>query len=314
MKNRIAGIVMCFFFAAGVSAQDDWHTYPFREVAVLVQQEQKIYDSLTQKAEMVISAKPFPSKTLVTYTGVKRPLSSYAKSYIRIWFESRNPSLANTEVLVEEWQFKEKGKEHWLPVLKNTAALLSQRLQPGDEIMIYYFYLGGFNPRSLQLKSDSREKPESVEVDAVRWIFAVEKFEKPRTDFVTQPLDSAVDRTMEADGKISDIWLDPREVKIKAKVAFAGDVREVPEKRRRLRDLWLEKKGFPPGASELMQNEGRFREGDKEYWIILRNRTLEQIQEIVKKGESVFLNAILVGGVRNGNRIDWVFVAGEYSR
>ena len=96
-------------------------------------------------------------------------------------------------------------------------------------------------------------------------------------------------------------------------VVFTGDVRLVSGKRKRLRDLWFENNGAP-GAAELMQNEAKFREGEKEYWILLRNRTLEQIQEIVGKNGTLHLNTILAGALRESDKVDWLFMAGEYSR
>jgi hypothetical protein len=103
-------------------------------------------------------------------------------------------------------------------------------------------------------------------------------------------------------------------VKTKAKLVFTGDVRFISGKRKELRDLWFDTYGFPPGAAALMESEAKFRDGDKEYWILMRARTLEHIQDNVGKGGQLFLNTILAGAVRNSKDVDWVFMAGEYSR
>jgi hypothetical protein len=313
MKKLLFIILVTGAFLSTVEAQDDWHTYPFREITTLVQQEEKLYQSSPKKPELVVSGDPFPSKTLVTFTGAKRAAGFYTRSYIKLWISTRNAPAENADLLVEEFQFKEKGKEYWLPVLSTVAPGLEREVKPGDEIVIYYFYLGGFNGGMLQRKDTSPDKPPAREDDSVRWIFAVERVERPGKAFSERTLESAIDQSVEA-GKTADVWLDPRNVKLKAKVVFTGDVREVSGRRKNLRDLWFETQNAPSGTSSLMEKEALFREGDKEYWIILRNRTLDQITEIIGKGGTLYLNTILAGAVKNSGKLDWVFMAGEYSR
>jgi hypothetical protein len=314
MKQLFFTSLLCVLFAATLTAQDDWHTYPFREIGALIQQEEKLYQSTPARADIVISAKPFPSKTRVTFTGAKRPIGQYGKTFVKIWVETRGLAQEKSELLIEEFQFKEKGVEYWLPVLSQVAPGLSRELKAGDEITIYYFYLGGFNAGLLQQKDTSKDKSVAKEDDSMRWIFAVERVERVGNTFTERSLGSATDPSMEQPGKIVDVWFDERKIKLRAKVVFTGDVRPVSGKRKRLRDLWFEKSGAPAGTEDLMQNEGRFLEGDKEYWILLRNRTLEQIQEIIGKGGTLYVNTILAGAVRESDKVDWLFMAGEYSR
>ncbi len=314
MKLLIFGSVVVIALAQSLFAQDDWHTYPYREIADLLKQEQNIYENAGKRGDIVISAKPFPAKTRVTYMGLKRPAGHYTRSFIKLWVSTRNVPAENADLLVEEHLFKEKGVEYWLPVHGKVAPSLATGLKSGDEVIIYYFYLGGFNGRSLQQKDTGSDKPTVPESDTLRWILAVERVEMPRADFALQILEKAIDRTMEQPGKITEIWFDPRQVKSKAKLVFTGEVRPVSGKRARLRDLWMENYGFPAGANRLMESEARFLEGDKEHWIIVRTQTLAHIQENIGKGGSLLLNTILAGAVRNSDQIDWVFMAGEYSK
>ena len=297
--------------SSNLFAQSDWDTYPVREIAALVKQEQDLKNK-TPKSDIVVSADPFPSKTIVTYIGSKRSASKYTRLFVKLWAESKGVP-QNADMLVDEYLFKENETEYWIPVHKLVAPALEKDLQPGDQIGVYYFYLGGFNPRNLQKKESNNDKSAPVEEDSFRWIFAIEKFEKSRpSPFLFRTLDSVIDRSMEAPGKISDIWYDSRQIKSQAKLKFTGDIREISGKRKQLLDLWFEKNGFPNGASTLMAQEARFTDDDKEYWIGMRNTTLIELTENVKKGDVVMLNTILAGGIRGGDGVDWFFLAGQF--
>ena len=313
MKNTYWFLFIVFIVGASskLYAQSDWDTYPVREIAALVKQEQEL-KSKTPKSDIVVSADTFPSKTIVTYVGQKRSASKYTRLFVKLWAESKGVS-QNADMLVDEYLFKENETEYWIPVHKLVVPALEKELKPGDQIGVYYFYLGGFNPRDLQRKESNSDKSAPVEEDSFRWIFAIEKFEKALpTPFVFRSLDSVVDKSMEVSGKISDIWFDPRQIKSQAKLKFTGDVREISGKRKQLLNLWFEKNGFPDGASALMAKEARFTDGDKEYWIGMRNTTLTELTENVRKGDLVMLNTILAGGIRNDDGVEWFFLAGQF--
>lgn len=312
--NRIiVTSLLALTLATTLWAQDDWHTYPFRGISALVSQEQELYRSTSPKGDIVVSAKPFPAKTRVIFTGSKRQVMGHTSNFIKLWFETRGAPVENAGKLVEEYLFKEKDQEYWIPVLKSVTPSMDKGLKAGDEIVIYYFYLGGFDGRSLAAKSDPKEPNTDPNIDGIRWMFVVEKFEKPDIQFKLQTLASVIASRSDPGNKTEDIWYDPDSVKAKLRVRFTGEVREVSGQRKRLRDLWFEKMGFPDSASALMQFEAQFVEGDKEYWIAIRDRTLDQIKENVKKGDSLYLNTILAGGIREKGKIDWFFMAGEYS-
>lgn len=314
MKKTLVIFAMIVLSGICVQAQSDWNTYPMRGISELIQQEQAMVNE-TPKSDMIISAKPFPAKTVVTFTGSKRPVDELTASFIKIWAQSRGVPAENAEKLVEEYLFKEKEDEYWTPVLKSITPYIETELKADDEIMIYYFYLGGFNPKSINEKRTKKTKTTTPLSDKIHWIFAVEEFQKPRSsEFVLRSLDTVIDRDMEMPGKITGIWFDPRQMKSKTKVVFTGDVREITGARKQLRDIWFEENGFSGNVSLLMSKEARFFDGDKEYWIGIRNTILEEITTKFKKGDSIFLNSILVGAIRSGDKIDWYFLAGVYSQ
>jgi len=312
MKTLFAVILLSIPLVLCIRAQSDWDTYAPRGISALIEQEQRLVNN-SPKSDLVISAQPFPAKTVVTYSGSKRPIDELTKFFIKMWAQSRNLPAENANMLAEEGLFKEKEREYWIPILRSIAPYVEKELKPGDEIEIYYFYLGGFNPKGLREKDKSFALSPSNEKDTIRWIFAVEEFKKsPPSAFTSQPLDKAIDRSMETKGKILDIWFDARQVKSKTRLTFTGDIRPVSESRKPLLEIWFEKNGFPEGASSLMRNEARFLDGDKEYWIAVRNTTLDAIIKNVTKGDSILLNTILAGGIRSADQIDWFFLAGEY--
>ncbi|PYS98941.1 MAG: hypothetical protein DMF63_12755 [Acidobacteria bacterium] len=297
-----------------VANGQDWNTYPERKLFDFISQEKKLVDG-TPAADMHISGKPFPAKTLVIYTGKKRTVGKYGKHFIDIWVQSRNVPRENADLLVEEYLFKEGDRELWMPVVKMLTASLERLVQPGEEILIYYFYLGGFNPGRLQKKDSSPDKSALPETDDLRWMLAVEEFEQRRsTAFAPGPLEDAIDRKMEAPGRILDVWFDPRQIRTRASLVFTGDVRSIPHSRQRLLDVWFQTSGFPASATALISDEVRFMDGNKEYWIAVRKTTLDEIRKTIKKGGAVSLNTILAGGIRAGEKVDWLFLAGEIAR
>jgi hypothetical protein len=300
------------FFASGIFAQSDWDTYPVREIGTLVKQEQRLRDS-SPKSDIVISADPFPSKTVITYLGSKRPAGKYARVFVKLWARSRGVPPENAEMLVDEYLFKENGVEYWLPVVKTIVDTLDNDLKPGDEVGIYYFYLGGFDPRALFNRDSDKEKIVVNKNEPFRWMFAVEKFEKKRaTAFPNRSLSSLIDPSIVASKLDSEIWYDSRQPKAQAKLKFTGDVRDISGKRKSLVELWFEKNGFPKTAVSLMSREARFFDGDTEYWIGMRETTLNEIVSNVKKGDLVLLNTILAGGIKTPGGIDWFFLSGQY--
>jgi hypothetical protein len=179
MRLLIRAALLILTLSASSYAQSDWHTYPVRSIADLIQAHS---GETSVKPDIIISADPFPSKTVATYTGKHRPASQYTKDFIDLWAKSRNLPPENAGLLVEEYLFKEKDKEYWIPVHKKVVPVFDLVLEAGDEITIYYFFLGGYNEKQLREKEIKKDQTkakamETVE-DRITWIFAVEKFQK----------------------------------------------------------------------------------------------------------------------------------------
>ncbi len=78
--------------------------------------------------------------------------------------------------------------------------------------------------------------------------------------------------------------------------------------------FWAESRGIPLGVLELLKQEARFREGDKDCWLPIRKKIADDMAQQLKKGDEVVIHTILAGGIPEANSIEWVFIAGEFSK
>ncbi len=81
MKKLLHTLASILILFSPVLTQSDWHTYPVRSISSQIEEHSK---HGMAGADMSISAKPFPSKTLVTFTGKKRPIDKQTKLFIKL--------------------------------------------------------------------------------------------------------------------------------------------------------------------------------------------------------------------------------------
>lgn len=311
MKLYFSTILIILVLSSNFLAQNDWDTYPVRSIADLIRQHSGEDSS---KGDIIISGNPFPSKTSVTYTGKSRPISQDTKNFINLWVQTRNVPAENAEKLVEEFLFKEKNKEYWLPVLKKMAPIFREELKEGDEIIIYYFFLGGYNLKKIQEKNSSRKEPKSTAEDKVDWIFAVETFQK--SSYKTQLLADAIDKNFVIPKEKTDnnFVIDSRKIKSKSTVIFTGEVRNISNEKILFLKNWLVASHGPSEVVQLLQQEALFRQGEKDYWIPVRKSILEEMQRKLAKGSEVEIHTLLAGGIIASESVDWIFIVGEFTR
>lgn len=321
MKQILFTLFLILAFTIPLLAQNDWHTYPVRTIAEIIESTS---GESSKKADLIISANPFPSKTKATYTGKSRPISKRTKDFIKIWTQTRNVPAGNADMLVEEFLFREQDKEYWIPVLKTLVPFFGKELKEGDEIIIYYFFLGGYDEVKLIRKDSSlsetaKKEAASKATDKIEWIFAVEEFQKlavksQGSAYTEQPLSDAVDKNLKVSGKKDEFLVDSRQVKSKSKVVFTGEIREAGEKKMRFLKAWAESQDYPLGILQLLTQEAHFREGDKDYWLPIRRKIADDMAAQLKKGDEVTIHTILAGGIPEISSIDWVFIVGEFSK
>jgi hypothetical protein len=133
------------------------------------------------------------------------------------------------------------------------------------------------------------------------------------SSYVEQPLSNAIDHSLEKFEGRRDYLFDGRQVKSKSKVVYTGDTRAVDSKKKRFLELWLETRRLSPKTLDLLLQEVRFREGDKDYWLPVRKKVLGDISAKLKNGDAVTIHTILAGGVVSGDSVEWVFIVGDCS-
>ena len=113
-----------------------------------------------RNVDFVITADPFPSRTIVVFTGEKRAVDKARVEFVSLWFETRGKPRSDSKAFENEYQLKEGDVVYWLPVLKELEPYMDKELRKGDLIELYYFFMGGYSKSSRQ------------------WVFAVEEFRK----------------------------------------------------------------------------------------------------------------------------------------
>jgi hypothetical protein len=180
MKRIVYILLLILTLAINSFAQNDWDTYPFRTIDEIIEATS---GEPSKSADWIISANPFPSKTKVIYTGKSRPIGKRTKEFIKLWVQTRNVPASNADMLVEEFLFREQDKEYWIPVIKTLVPFFGKELKEGEDIVIYYFFLGGYNEAKLIQKDSNLSEKEKKEAASkatgkIEWVFAVEEFQK----------------------------------------------------------------------------------------------------------------------------------------
>lgn len=319
--RQLAPLVLALLIPVCVNAQSDWHTYPERTMAELI--------SITtpekgqELGDLVISAKPFPSKSVITYLGRKRPLGTDARKLIEIWADSRSLPAETKEMLVDEYLFKENERELWLPVLKTMAPFIDKELKTGDVITAYYFFIGGYNSKTLYAKNTDKNKPPFSGSEQFTWMFVLEEFEaaKPKANqpsasgddaWIVQPFTAAIDEKLPHDANERNFYIDPRQVKSRSLVTYTGQFRPTSQANLDFADVWGVREGMV-GLSLLFKQEALFRMNGKDYWLPVSRAVVESMSAKLKPNDEVVIHVILGGGIPRGNTIDWIFLVGNYS-
>ncbi len=112
-------------------------------------------------SDFTFSARDFPSKATVVYTGQQRMLPKRCATFLDMYFKTRQLSsmrdLYESEILI-----REGTREHWLPIQKVLVSPLVQEVRPGQRVTIYATWLGVYK-----------------EGEIYNWVFAVNEFDAP---------------------------------------------------------------------------------------------------------------------------------------
>ena len=138
-----------------------------------------------------------------------------------------------------------------------------------------------------------------------------------QNDLSFYPVRSLVEATKDSvkpDAAKADYYFDGRQLKSRSTVTFTGEVRKLTGEHRRFVELWLESRGMPANVIGALQQEAQFQEGKVVYWMPIRQKTLELLQNDTKKGDRVEVYTILAGAVRVDSKIEPLFIIGGVSK
>jgi hypothetical protein len=152
------------------------------------------------KATFVVSGDTFPSRTVLTFQGKKRAIEGKSQRFIDLWFQMRNITRDPKAPLTTEYLFKEKDREFWMPVVPKILPYLEKELKAGDEIMAYYFFLGGYDAVETDQGTD-KDTPLIAHPAEIEWVFVFEEFDKPA---YTQAAQFAAQQGMILDQSFTD--------------------------------------------------------------------------------------------------------------
>lgn len=313
MKTFLLAILI-LVAAGGSHAQSDWHTYPERMMAELMS---ITTPTAAQKSDIIISANPFPSKSVVTFLGKKRTITGDTRKVIDLWVESMGLPAERKKMITDEYLFKENDREIWIPATAKILPFIDKELQPGDKVMLYYFFIGGYNSKTLYDNIKDKNKPVFAGKDQIEWIFVAEEFVKgkpnPGNGFITQPFTDAIDTKFKLTAGMKDVFLDTRLVKSKSTVTYTGQARPTNVDSKKLIDKWGETANMID-LSNLFEEEILFKLNGKDHWLPVRETVLERMRGELTKGDPITVNTILLGGVPKGEFVDWLFVVGEFAK
>ena len=128
-----------------------------------------------------------------------------------------------------------------------------------------------------------------------------------------RPLVSLVAEHDTPEQKTVDFVISANPFPSKTAVFVTGERRAIPKAKMDFIKLWFETRGLPPERAEILENEYRFREGEKEYWLPVLKPLEPFLDKELKKGDGAVLYYFFLGGYSKTER-EWVFVVEEFQK
>lgn len=98
------------------------------------------------------------------------------------------------------------------------------------------------------------------------------------------------------------------------RLTYTGEVRAVGEMRQKLIENWSKLYSQRKDYYKLFEREFLFKEGADEYWLPVQEPVTKYFDKELKKGELVDLYLVRPGGVKSGEKVDWVFLVEEFQK
>ena len=133
-------VAIAVFPGSGSAVQDPFAKYVPTTLAARFTAAAEAADT---NADLIFTGAGAPSRARVEFLGKSRPLTSSKRAFCESAFQTLGFDKKLNEVLSDEWQFRENGRDYWLAVQKQVAEYFPKELAAGDEIDVYFVSLGG---------------------------------------------------------------------------------------------------------------------------------------------------------------------------
>ena len=98
------------------------------------------------------------------------------------------------------------------------------------------------------------------------------------------------------------------------RVTYTGESRGISVVRKKFIELWAGTYSQTPNYADLFASEFLFKESAQEYWLPVQQQVAKFFAQELKKGDAVDLYLIRPGGLREKDKLDWVFFVEEFQK
>ncbi len=134
----------------------------------------------------------------------------------------------------------------------------------------------------------------------------------PRTITEFNEIHSGVKDLNTADGKHMMISAKPFYSAIR--VEYTGKSRKISDEKLTLFKIWQESLNINADVLKRLDNEYLFKDCEGEYWIPVQNQLAEFFPKELKAGDLLTIYTMAVGGVRPGDKWEFVFLTNEFQK
>jgi len=101
----------------------------------------------------------------------------------------------------------------------------------------------------------------------------------------------------------------------RVRVTYRGSARSLPKSKKDVIYSWAQRyAGAPEHYTKPYGTELLFNEDGREYWLAVNKELLQQFKTELKKGESLDLYVIRLGGIRTKGKWEWVLLVEKFAK
>jgi hypothetical protein len=98
------------------------------------------------------------------------------------------------------------------------------------------------------------------------------------------------------------------------RMTYTGESQPLNAVRSKFIEMWAGVYSSIPNYAKYFENEFLFKEGQQEYWLPVQKKVAEYFDKELKKDDAIDVYLIRPGGVRSGEKVDWIFLMEEFQK